>query len=550
MKYLKYLKENLSDHNIKKIVDSYLECALFTEDVKNKTIHDFSKKARDRANTEIVWFVSTAGNALDNIEDNLIGQDLWYSRNGHGSGFWDNDYDDDVVKILMDLSGELGEIYLYKHKGKIYFEGGNEKYKEFDIEKYHNDIKKKKTLKNYNLFFNESLDLEEEEDLDQFKDQIEVVFGGKNYNVIKPKSFEGLLYLSQGTEWRIANINTKYYNGKDFPKKYYFNDNVYVNVDKTDENKKILFDFQQSHFYDEDEDDIYLNDFFEKNKDLFNFYGEIVNCDNVVKENGEYWIVVSDYPYFEDYFKLDRNTRDDLIKMILNNEAYELFMYNISDFKISDRYNKWEIDNESLLLIKVLLWIIKLRKNYDYGVVEIKDYDDIVEIIKEYKIKSLKKLFKECMCKAQETADSDAAYNDVTDEIYKFFGLVLGTAKWQHHANSQDQKLWIKFKTNTDAYYAKFLINNYDDSYSDDKIEYSHGYSFTGDDKVRDEYFNDNLKEKLWSFEEYDSEISGDDIHKYNDYWKEMIENNPNLVEEEILDKIKRKIKIKNYNLK
>lgn len=37
------------------------------------------------------------------------GHDLWLTRNGHGAGFWDGDWDDTVADRLTELSEEMGE---------------------------------------------------------------------------------------------------------------------------------------------------------------------------------------------------------------------------------------------------------------------------------------------------------------------------------------------------------------------------------------------------------------------------------------------------------
>ena len=140
----------------------------------------------------------------------------------------------------------------------------------------------------YLRYFEEDIQLKLWDDL-PIKFQKETVFHNSKWLVIKPKSFETLLSLSEGTEWRIKNINTKYHAVNNFkPEQYPLNDSVYVNIDKKT-NERYLFDFYKNHFYDNDEEDIYLKEFFEKNKDLFNFYGEIVECSDIIKENNDYW---------------------------------------------------------------------------------------------------------------------------------------------------------------------------------------------------------------------------------------------------------------------
>ena len=145
------------EHDIQDILDAYLECVIFTESgdghddgvdpFDGKTIYNFSNSSIIEARQQIEWFVNVAGEALDDISDESIGQDIWYTRNGHGVGFWDRDYDDDVIETLEKLCKVLGyadcdvldtgEIELYT----------NSNYKNFDLEQH----KLEKKAKKYNL---------------------------------------------------------------------------------------------------------------------------------------------------------------------------------------------------------------------------------------------------------------------------------------------------------------------------------------------------------------------------------------------------------------
>jgi hypothetical protein len=43
------------------------------------------------------------------VSDEMLGHDLWLTRNGHGVGFWDRDLGDlgDLLTDLADLMGEF-----------------------------------------------------------------------------------------------------------------------------------------------------------------------------------------------------------------------------------------------------------------------------------------------------------------------------------------------------------------------------------------------------------------------------------------------------------
>jgi len=157
MKHLKYFKESVNtNHDIDDIVDSYLECALWTndeeEDFIGKTIYDFSAKSRKLVTSEIKWFMTIAsdelGSALDDISDKSIGHDIWLTRNGHGTGFWDRDYDKEVEELLVELSKELDFTDIYVGDDDlIYFSDTDDKFKDFDLDQYKLD----KKAKQYNL---------------------------------------------------------------------------------------------------------------------------------------------------------------------------------------------------------------------------------------------------------------------------------------------------------------------------------------------------------------------------------------------------------------
>lgn len=159
MKHIKKFEEVQDEmyieyHDIDDILKAYLECALWTEeendDLESKTIYDITEKSKKEAIEQIEWFVDSAGEALNNIEDSSIGYDLWLTRNGHGAGFFDKNYDKDIIDFLLFLCDELGEAYLHVIDDKFEINTyGN--YKEVDIEEHKKDMKFKRDLKKYNL---------------------------------------------------------------------------------------------------------------------------------------------------------------------------------------------------------------------------------------------------------------------------------------------------------------------------------------------------------------------------------------------------------------
>ena len=157
MKHLKYFKESVStNHNIDTILDNYLECALWTseeqgDEFEDKNINDFSEESKKIAKSEINWFITIAenelGDSFDDISDDMIGHDLWLTRNGHGAGFWDRGYDKKTEELLVELSKELGFTDIYVGDDDLIYLSGKDRYKDFDLEQYKLD----KKAKQYNL---------------------------------------------------------------------------------------------------------------------------------------------------------------------------------------------------------------------------------------------------------------------------------------------------------------------------------------------------------------------------------------------------------------
>jgi len=53
--------------------------------------------------------------------DEKAGHDFWLTRNGHGAGFWDGDWQEPAGAELSKASKAFGEINLYvSDDGKLY----------------------------------------------------------------------------------------------------------------------------------------------------------------------------------------------------------------------------------------------------------------------------------------------------------------------------------------------------------------------------------------------------------------------------------------------
>ena len=167
MKYLKYFENYIvigdkliSQKEINSILKGYLECALWTDEEylktqeipkidfneddtedemedfekmyktpqQNFTIEDIDTNSLISTYNDIKKFIEYAGSEAVNyaINENgyeRLGFDIWLTRNGHGAGFFDHSYDDDIEKKLINAGKKLTEVHLYlTEENKIIFE--------------------------------------------------------------------------------------------------------------------------------------------------------------------------------------------------------------------------------------------------------------------------------------------------------------------------------------------------------------------------------------------------------------------------------------------
>lgn len=79
---------------------------------RNYGPEDLSDETLQQMKADCDAFQETAGDAI--AEDiSRAGHDFWLTRNGHGAGFWDGDWEEPAASQLTALSKRFGEVDLY-----------------------------------------------------------------------------------------------------------------------------------------------------------------------------------------------------------------------------------------------------------------------------------------------------------------------------------------------------------------------------------------------------------------------------------------------------
>lgn len=115
-----------------RFTDAYIECALWAsldDDDQPLDEHDgeISEETLTRVREDCAKFIEQTSSVLDAVEQTgvhgdtyaMAGHDFWLTRNGHGAGFWDGDWDveipgaSDAGKVLTNAAHAFGGYDLY-----------------------------------------------------------------------------------------------------------------------------------------------------------------------------------------------------------------------------------------------------------------------------------------------------------------------------------------------------------------------------------------------------------------------------------------------------
>lgn len=82
---------------------AYEACALWS-DGYDRVCADLSAAAKAEMREDCKMFLEQCGYAFTDKELEQAGHDFWLTRNGHGAGFWDGGWEEELGSRLTELS--------------------------------------------------------------------------------------------------------------------------------------------------------------------------------------------------------------------------------------------------------------------------------------------------------------------------------------------------------------------------------------------------------------------------------------------------------------
>lgn len=113
------------DSNVKQYLITALFSSLDHEDNPlddNYSVEDIDSASVEQAEQDWKLFLDKSGSLLDGLDLSSVAHDFWLTRHGHGAGFWDGDYEEEVGEKLTDISKTFSELNIeVGENGKLYF---------------------------------------------------------------------------------------------------------------------------------------------------------------------------------------------------------------------------------------------------------------------------------------------------------------------------------------------------------------------------------------------------------------------------------------------
>lgn len=112
-----------SDGDLDAFTRGYLEAALFSTNDESREdggdplddnygIADFAPEAIEKAKRDCARFRQANAADLEGFDESEAGADFWFTRNGHGVGYWDGDYPEPQGDRLSKAAKKFGEVWL------------------------------------------------------------------------------------------------------------------------------------------------------------------------------------------------------------------------------------------------------------------------------------------------------------------------------------------------------------------------------------------------------------------------------------------------------
>lgn len=125
----------MNSGDIQDFIDGYIECAIWSStdaegDPLDRKGFSLTNNARAKMRRDCKAFLRLAKPFLidENVRgvflfDSLFeraGHDFWLTRNGHGAGFWDGDWQEPAGESLTEIAKSFGECNLYDSRKRIH----------------------------------------------------------------------------------------------------------------------------------------------------------------------------------------------------------------------------------------------------------------------------------------------------------------------------------------------------------------------------------------------------------------------------------------------
>lgn len=110
-------------------LEAYVEAALWSStdpDNNDKPLdadygfYDLAPETLAAMKADCEKFVEQAGMLIDSDDAAKAGHDFWLTRNGHGCGFWDGDWGEELGELLTKICDGFHEVNLYVWEGKVF----------------------------------------------------------------------------------------------------------------------------------------------------------------------------------------------------------------------------------------------------------------------------------------------------------------------------------------------------------------------------------------------------------------------------------------------